>query len=187
MENTTQVTTAFNFIPADYVAPVTNSDNLKMPADGESIRFAVLGQLVSGWLYWTEAKVCHRKATMFEDTPGMREGDKQKHFWLLHCVNLDDGTIQKLEITQSTVQKDILGLFESGDYCYTDGSNGFRISRKGKTMQDTKYTVAPTPIKPAEKASYAEALATELPDLAKYAFEVRAPKTDITETVTDVM
>lgn len=178
-----------SFIPQDYVAPVSASGNyLKMPEDGKFIRFAVLNQMVTGYAYWTEDKQVIRSKDMPLDTPGIREGEKAKHFWLLNVFDLDAKEVKLLEITQASVQKAIKEMVEAGDYDFMDGNNGFRVSRVGKGMMDTKYSTVPTPVKPGEERdSFAAVDRDALPDLKKVAFEKREPKPDVTETAPDVM
>jgi len=178
-----------SFIPQDYVAPVSASGNyLKMPEDGKYIRFAVLNQMTTGYAYWTEDKQVIRSKEMPLDTPGIREGEKAKHFWLLNVFDLDAREVKLLEITQTSVQKAIHEMVTAGDYDFMDGTNGFRVSRVGKGKMDTKYAAVPTPIKLGEERDAFTAVDLDaLPDLAKVAFEKREPKPDVTETAPDVM
>lgn len=178
-----------SFIPQDYVAPApVNGKYLKLPEDGKYIRFAVIGMMVSGYAYWTEDKQVIRSKEMPLDTPGIREGEKAKHFWLLNVFDIDAKEVKLLEITQASVQKAIHEMVLAGDYDFMDGTNGFRISRVGKGKMDTKYSAVPTPIKPGEERDAFAAIDVDaLPDLNKVAFEKREPKPDVTETAPEVM
>jgi hypothetical protein len=207
---------SFSFIPRDYVAPAaTGGEFLKLPEDGKSIRFIPLSTLVSGWTYWDDAKNSYRSPSEFETTPGLREGEKPKHFWMFHVLDLDDLTIKIIEITQVSIQRDIISQIELKDYNFMNGTYGFRVTRKGKGKNDTKYTTTPTPVKPGDERAKvdtiikvtppteAEVIAcaaadlpepettievlVELSDLTKFAFEKREPKADISESVPDIM
>jgi hypothetical protein len=102
--------------------------------------------------------------------------------------DLDAKEVKLLEITQASVQKAIHEMVLAGDYDFTDGTNGFRVSRVGKGKMDTKYATVPTPIKPGEERDAFTAVDLDaLPDLSKVAFEKREPKPDVTETAPDVM
>jgi hypothetical protein len=207
---------SFNFIPQDYVAPTpSGGEFLRLPEDGKSIRFIPLSTLVSGYTYWDDAKNSYRSPVEFTDTPGLREGEKPKHFWMFHVLDLDELTIKIIEITQVSVQRDIISQIELKDYNFMNGTYGFRVTRKGKGKNDTKYTTTPTPVKTGDERSKVDTIIkvtpptaeeviactkanlpvpepfievlVELSDLTKFAFDKREPKSDVTEVVPDVM
>jgi hypothetical protein len=184
----TNAATDFGFLPVGFEpAAAGGGDFLKMPEDGASIRFVPLGRAISGQLYWTEDKKCHRSATPFDDTPGIKEGDSVKKFLLFNVYDLDTQEVKLLEVTQVSVQRQIVELATTGDYTFNNGTNGFRVSRIGKALK-TKYTTVPTPVKPgAEQEGYAAIIHEELPSLAKFAFEKREASPDVAEALPDVM
>jgi hypothetical protein len=185
----TDAAAKFSFIPEKYEAPAASGGEfLNMPEDGKSIRFIPLSTFVAGWFYWDTNKVKHRSPDKFETTPGIKEDDKVRHFWMLHVLDLDECVVKILEISQVSVQRDIIAQVEAADYDFTNGTNGFRIKRTGKGMMDTKYTTTPTPLKTEEEIAAFKAVdRAALKDLAKFAFEKREPKSDVTEVVPDVM
>jgi hypothetical protein len=180
--------TGFGFLPVGFEpATAGGGDFLKMPEDGDSIRFVPLGRAISGWLYWTEDKKCHRSATPFAATPGMREDDKVKEFLLFNVYDLDTQEVKLLEVTQVSVQRQIVALATAGDYTFNDGSSGFRVSRIGKALKTT-YTTGPTPVKKgAERDGYDAIDLDGLTSLAKFAFEKREASPDVAEALPDVM
>jgi hypothetical protein len=186
----TNTATDFGFLPIGFEpAAAGGGDFLKMPEDGDSIRFVPLGRAVTGFLYWTADNKCHRSATQFADTPGIKEGDSVKKFLLFNVYDLDTQEVKLLEITQVSVQRQIVALANAGDYTFNDGSTGFRVSRTGKALKTT-YTTQSTPVKKGvERDGYAAATAegVELPSLAKFAFEKREASPDVVEALPDVM
>jgi hypothetical protein len=151
---------SLSFFPENYELPASSGAAafLQMPKDGEAIKFAVLGQLVAGWFYWTNDKQCHRSLEKFEATPNIKDGDKQRHFWAFPVLVIETNEVKVLEISQSTVQATLHEIATSGDWDILGGCC-LKISRVGKTMNDTKYTVMPLPMSDEVKTKYKAALA----------------------------
>lgn len=149
-----------SFLPEGYELPVSSGAAafLQMPKDGDSIKFAVLGQLVAGWFYWNESKQCFRSREKFEETPNIKKGDKQRHFWAFPVLVVETGEVKILEVTQSTVQGTLHEIATGGDWNIIGGCV-LKISRIGKTMNDTKYTVMPIPPTEEVNSKYKAALA----------------------------
>ena len=218
----TQVTSNNSFMPVDFVEAASSSDMMRMPTDGNSIRYVIVGVGVGGWYYWDDKKNCYRSKQQFVDTPGIKAGDSQQQFIMLNVLNLDTLKMSILELSKKTLRVQTQALVDSGDYCYFDPNkfkpaatrattndqaldafveaaelsrpkaviaiSGFRISRVGSGMQDTKYTVSTTPIKQgAEQTAYENIEESDLVDLEKFAFAKREPKADIVEAIPTVM
>jgi hypothetical protein len=186
----TNAATDFGFLPVGFEpAAAGGGDFLKMPEDGASIRFVPLGRAIKGYSYWTADNKCIRSATPFNDTPNIKPDDKVKEFLLFNVYDLDTQETKLLEVTQVSVQRQIVALTVAGDYTFNDGTTGFRVSRIGKALKTT-YTTQSTPVKKgAERDGYNAATAegVELPSLAKFAFEKREASPDVAEALPDVM
>lgn len=170
-----------SFLPEGYELPASSGAAafLQMPKDGESIKFAVLGQLVAGWFYWTADKQCFRSREKFEVTPNIKEGDKQRHFWAFPVLVVETGEVKILEVTQSTVQATLHEIAVGGDWQIIGGCT-LKISRVGKGMNDTKYTVMPIPFSEVVKDKYKAALEDKenWPNMEELLFAPPKPKAD---------
>lgn len=176
-----------SFLPQDYKAPERSSGTfLKLPKDGEFIRVVVCGVAAVGWLYWTNGNECKRSPEKFESTPDIKLDEKtgkptgQKHFWLLPVIDMTDPTNYErkvLEITQSTIQDNLMKMIETGEYVLSfegneipDGLSALRIERSGSGLK-TKYNVLPAAVTPNQKAALNDVLQTEAINVKKVAFE----------------
>jgi len=69
-----------------------------------------------------------------------------KHFWAFIVWDYSDSSIKILEITQAGIQSAIKSLTMDADWGAPYGYD-IKVIRKGTTMEDTEYTVNPSPHK----------------------------------------
>lgn len=186
--------TLFNFLPDEYVV-ATNSNFIKLPADGQSIKVLIVGPAAIGHSYWTNDKKCIRSKTKFTSTPDIqvREGktDTPKEFIVFRVLSYDanggreDGL---LEITQLSIKTDIVRILRDPEFWEEDDDGNkqfwtaFKISTAGKGLK-TKYKVDAVNVRPVNRPSLDEMQSI----IDKYDFEkvLFAPPTeaDVTETL----
>jgi hypothetical protein len=137
-------------LPESYELPVDNQF-LKMPGDGEQIRFQMVGEIQTGYSYWSVDTKCSRSRTKFTSTPNIKPGDSQREFWLLRVVQFKVGTNGEmlhlpciLEVTQKGIKKDLFDIIRCGDYDLGNYVMLIKAAGKGKQV---KYSVLAVPIK----------------------------------------
>lgn len=141
----------FQLLDPTYVAPVGGGSWLRMPKSGSPIRFIIVGQAITGYSYWTEAKECRRFREMPKETPDIKIEDdgkkKVSHFWVLPVYDCNSETVKLLEITQRSVQDQLADIFGGGDYDLGDltAPMAIKISATGEKLT-TKYTLMPVPV-----------------------------------------
>jgi len=144
------------FLEKDYELPKQKSNYMKLE-EGQNI-FRVLSPAITGWEYWiTDPEDSKKRKPMrvrFQgDLPeeALQQREEPKHFWAFVVFNRQEEQIQILELTQRTIMLKIEALVRSkawGDPKDYD----ICITRAGKTMQETSYTVMPEPKKKLDKA-----------------------------------
>lgn len=139
-----------NLLPESYELPADNQF-LKMPGDGEQIRFQMVGSIVTGYAYWTPDPKCIRSRTKFAATPNIKPGETQREFWLIRVVQFKTGTNGELmhvpcilEVTQKGIKKDLFDIIKGGDYDLAKYAMLIKAAGKGKQV---KYSVLAVPIK----------------------------------------
>jgi hypothetical protein len=152
-------------LPANYKIP-SNSNYFRLK-DGSN-KFRVVGKAIVGWEYWN----LENKPVRLREHPGYIPKDirmdvdkksgvespsKIKHFWAFPVWNFDEERVQVMEITQSTIQDQIVAYENNTDWGDTQGYN-LTITRTG-TGFDTEYLVQPSP-------------RTDLPDKARKAIQL---------------
>ena len=140
----------FQVLASDYVAPVGNDSFLRMPKAGNPIKFIIVGQAITGFSYWTEAKQCLRFREYPKSTPGIKVEDSGKtkvsHFWMLPVYDCASERVKMLEITQRGIQDQLSEIISGGDYDLgsLDNPTAIRITAIGEGIT-TKYTLMPVP------------------------------------------
>lgn len=135
-----------SFLPEDYQEPKTANFYMKLQ-DGEN-RFRILSKPILGWEDWED-----RKPVRFRlDAKPLTSIDPKKpirHFWAFIVYNYKEEQTQIMEITQSTIRRQIEALCSDKDwgppYHYD-----IKIIRTGESME-TEYTVNPVPHKPLDQ------------------------------------
>lgn len=133
------------FLPDNYEVPNPSTGFLKFE-EGQT-KFRVLSSPLLGWESWTDA--AGGKRTVKRYSYGEEHPPTAKHFWAMVVWNYGEKRIQILNITQATIQRQLKALASNSDW----GSPleyDITVSRIGKTMNDTKYTLIPSPAKPID-------------------------------------
>ena len=138
-------------LPKDYETPKKPSNYMRWE-EGKN-KFRILSDVIVGYEWWIETPDggrkplrCRPEDAHKHDAP---EGDL-KHFWAMVVWNYDTERIQILEITQGSIQDELYGYENNPDW--GDLKNyDITVTRTGKKIFDTKYTVQPSPPKAADK------------------------------------
>lgn len=163
-----------NFLPKDYEMPKNEGNYLNKFPEGKTT-FRILSQAITGFVYWTKDKKPVRSPEPWDEMPSdMKEGSQVRHFWAFIVWNYDAEKAQIMELTQKTIMGPIQDYVENkkwGDPTKYD----LVVSRKGKDLNDTEYTVIAEPHSAAPEADIShinlEALFTGAdPFAAKEAF-----------------
>jgi hypothetical protein len=141
----------FNPLAPDYKAPISASSYMKMAKAGAPIKFILVGQIITGFSYWTEDKRCLRFREKPTETPGikMEDGkpDRVSHFWVLPVFDCGTESVKLLEISQRGIQDQLSEIFQGDDYDLGDLESpmAVKISATGEKLL-TKYTLMPVPV-----------------------------------------
>ena len=141
----------FNLLSADYVAPAGSDVYMKMAKAGAPIKFVIVGQIVTGYSYWTNDKSKVRSREVPKVTPDIQVEEDGKvtrvsHFWAIPVYDCITESVRMLEITQRGLQDQLTEIFGGNDYDLSDLTTpmAIKISATGEKML-TKYTLMPVP------------------------------------------
>jgi len=155
-----------SFLDKDYEIPEKPGKYMKLK-DGEN-RFRILSKTpLLGYLDWTKDKKPIRFPMDAPPETSIDPSRPVKHFWAMIVWNYNVGMIQILEVTQTSIQKKLMGLATDIDWG-DPREYDIKITRSGSGM-DTEYDVKPGRTVP---------IATEIMQHA------RATKVDIDELLT---
>jgi hypothetical protein len=156
--------TANDFLGDDYQIPSGGSGAgryLKFE-EGKTVHFRILSQkALKGYEYWNVENKPVRLLEKPETTPiNIRcdengKPERMKHFWAMAVWDYGSSSVKLLQITQSTIQNNILGLVRDPDFGHPTKYD-LKIARKGKALE-TEYTVMPLH-KPMPEEAIAEYL-----------------------------
>jgi hypothetical protein len=142
--------TANDFLGDDYQIPTGGSGAgryLKFE-EGKTAHFRILSQkALKGYEYWNVENKPVRVLEKPDTTPiNIRCDDngkpeRMKHFWAMAVWDYGSSSVKLLQITQSTIQNNILGLVRDPDFGHPTKYD-LKIARKGKALE-TEYTVMP--------------------------------------------
>lgn len=150
-----------NFLPENYEVPATIGNYMKFEK-GDNL-FRVLSSAIIGWEYWNvDDKPVRLKAKPDQMPLDMRADDKLKHFWAFVVWNYKFNKIQILEVTQKSVQDEIMKLVNDVDWG-SPKNYDLKVTRTGDKLE-TKYQVTQKPHTPL-KDEVKEALANTPVDL----------------------
>lgn len=126
----------------------------------------ILGDVITGYQYWTNAGDVHRSPDMFEETPDIRvrkddktgeeKAEKQQFFWAVPVHNFDTESVEVWQITQKGIRDQLSALESNEDWGDPTGSYTITINKKGEGLE-TKYNVTPNPTE-KDKEIIAEAV-----------------------------
>lgn len=139
-----------NFLPPNYEPPKASSGYMSLEQGAN--KFLILDSAIIGYEYWNISGKPVRIHEMPEEEPqDIRRDDngkpeKIKHFWAFPVWNYEDERVQILELTQTTIMREINALVNNDDWGSPVQSYAITISREGEKLT-TKYTVTPSPAK----------------------------------------
>lgn len=143
-----------NFLPDGYEAPKASSGYMSL--EKGTNKFLILDSAIIGFEYWNLSGKPVRVKSEPEETPVdiRREEDGKperiKHFWAFPVWNFEDEKVQILEITQTTIMREITALVKNEDWGSPVMTYAITITREGDKLT-TKYTVTPSPAKAVAK------------------------------------
>jgi len=114
-------------------------------------KLRVVTDAVVGYEFWSvDNKPIRTKKYPTNFTKAKRNDDGDitvREFWAVGVVDMADNLVKTWQITQKTIKKAILTLYEDEDYGDPKGYD-LKITRTGKDLSDTEYNVVPGPIRP---------------------------------------
>lgn len=144
-----------SFLPPNYEAPKTTGDYLNKFPEGKTT-FRILSSAITGYQYWNKEKKPVRSPEPWDERPDdMQEGSQVRHFWAFIIYNYEAKKVQIMELTQKTIMGPIQDYVENPKW-----GNPLKydlvVSRKGKDLNDTEYTVIAEPHSEAPKADISQ-------------------------------
>ena len=142
-----------NFLPKNYSLPKGKSNYMRLEP-GQN-KFRIVSPAVTGFEYWNT----DNKPVRLKNSPDNKPADVRmnedgsytiKHFWAFTVINRWNNQLQVLELTQSSIMRNLTSLIESEDWGDPTGYD-ISVDRQGQKL-DTKYTVQPSPHKPLTPA-----------------------------------
>ena len=131
-------------IDADF-SPISAKSNYFKATPGEH-RLRVLGQSISGWLYWLDTPDGGRKPVRLtlDQNPPVSEAETVKKFLAFPVWNYELEKVQIWEVTQSTIQQRLKSLDQDKEWGALTGYD-LGLERTGTDKNNTKYQVTPKP------------------------------------------
>ena len=148
------------FLPADYVAPKTANDYLKI-GEGETHRIRIMGthkdeaSFIRGWEAWDVDNHPHREKYVqgqpaSEALKQIDRDGKAKHFWMFIVWHEEHQKPMVYEVTQVTVRDQILS-YTSNSKWGAPSNYVLAISRTGTGMETVYRVIAEPPVSPPDK------------------------------------
>ena len=139
-----------DFLPTSYEVPSSQSNYMKW-AEGDN-RFRILSSPIIGWEAWEDLPDGKRKPIRTTvDKPftvdQVEDPTTIKHFWAMAVWDYQEEKIRILEITQKGIQRTLRALSKDPDWGTPVQTYDIVVTRKGKTLNDTEYSVLPKPAK----------------------------------------
>jgi len=129
------------FLPDEYEIPKGPTSYTRFDPGDHKLR--ILSAPLMGWVYWKDKKPI-RSQMNARPEPAPKD---LKHFWAVIVWNYQTMQVEIAEITQKAVQSTLKDLNKNPDwgapYAYD-----ITIKRVGTTMNDTEYSLLPSPAKP---------------------------------------
>lgn len=158
-------------LPSDVTGGIGGGDFFKLEKGQNKI--LIVGEVVTGYEYWTNEDKPVRSITKFESTPNAKvrqfknektgemetKEDSQKFFWSMPVYDFKDESFKLWQVTQKTLRDNLASLQNNADWGNPIGNYTISIDKQGDGLL-TKYTVMGNPVKdkkPLEKimADYA--------------------------------
>lgn len=137
------------FLPKGYELPKSATSSYTKLEAGDT-KFRILGEAITGYVYFTTDKKPSRSATPFTETPNIGKNDdgttkKVSHFWAFPVYNYATNKVEICELTQKTIQAALSGYSADEDWGDVTGYD-ITINKKGEKLT-TEYQVRPSPKK----------------------------------------
>lgn len=144
-----------SFIEDDYEVPRDSGEFIKLEA-GTTTTVRILERPIKGYQAWKDGEDDKREVVRKKTKEEVKElipNEKPEHFWGMKVYNQDEGIVQTLTITQSTIQKELVRLYRNKKWGNPIGTDGYDIAieREGEGQFNTKYTTTPNPKEPLSK------------------------------------
>jgi len=129
---------------SDFEVQAAASNYLRLTPGKHRIR--VLGDAISGWVWWEDTADGGRKPTRIKLTQPIpvNEGAEAKKFIAMPIWNYDLNKIQIWEVTQVTIQRELKSLDADPDWGNLMDYD-IEIERQGNDKMTTKYFVRAKP------------------------------------------
>lgn len=169
---------SFSPLSKEYKAPISASAYMKMAKAGSPIKFILVGQIITGWSYWTNDKQCLRFRDKPLTTPNIKiedgKEDRVSHFWTLPVWDFATESVKLLELSQRGLQDQLSEIFNGSDYDLGDLTTpmAIKISATGEKLL-TKYTLMPVPANVPDLIAKLEADELLASDLDAFIFAPR--------------
>lgn len=124
-----------------------------------SNKVLIVGDVMTGYEYWTGDNKAFRSKEVFETTPGIRQvkkkakdgtesmvDDKQKFFWAMPVYDYADQQYKIWQVSQKKLRDQLLALQNNEDWGDPVGKYAVSITREGEDLL-TVYTVQASPNK----------------------------------------
>ena len=131
-------------IPENFEPISTQSNYTKLVAGKHRLR--ILGPAITGFLWWTEEKDGTRKPNRIplDQNPPVSEAESIRRFLTFPVWNYEFDRIQVLEITQSSIQKELKAYEKDPEWGSLE-TYDIEITREGTDKQNTRYRVSVKP------------------------------------------
>lgn len=151
-------------IPKTFTEQDSKSNYTKLTAGKHRLR--VLGDAISGWVWWLDTPEGGRKPVRVQEheTVPVSEGENAKKFLAFPVLNYTSGNVQVWEVTQKTIKKELMALEADPDWGDLK-TYDIEIERTGNDLQSTKYRVSPKPKQELNEEIQANILTNGLPEL----------------------
>jgi hypothetical protein len=137
-----------SFLPVDYVAPSASGSGRYLKfEDGIRTQFRIISEHpLVGWVWWTT----DNKPLRVEKIDGVPSNarldengnpEKPKHFWAMAVWDYQASELKILEVTQSTIRKEITKYADNPEYGHPSAYDLY-VTRRGKGIE-TEYDVVP--------------------------------------------
>jgi len=137
-----------SFFEQGYDVPKTSKGGYMKFLKGDNT-FRILAKPVVGWENWSGGKPVRFRMSDTLPPASDFDNDKHKHFWGLVVYNYRDNAVNILQLTQTSVQNEIMALAKDSDWG-DPMSYDIKVTRTGDGLS-TEYTVSPKPHKAISK------------------------------------
>lgn len=151
-------------IPKSFIDQDSKSNYTRLTAGKHRLR--ILGDAITGWLWWTDTADGGRKPNrvLENETVPVSTGEQAAKFLAFPVFNYTTGNIQILEVTQKTLKRPLLALEADPDWGDLKEYD-IEIERTGTDKNNTKYFINPKPKQPLKEELQESILKNGLPEI----------------------